>query len=83
MTEAEDKALRLQAALDGTNEIGLAVLATTLSIVAVFLPVGLMGGIPGQFFRQFAVTISAAADEESMNHRPGPLGASALSILWA
>src|SRR5262245_38942211 len=48
------------AALDGTQEIGLAVLATTLSIVAVFLPVGFMGGIIGRFFHQFGVTVVAA-----------------------
>lgn len=48
------------AALEGTNEIGLAVLATTLSIVAVFLPVAFMGGIIGRFFLQFGITVSAA-----------------------
>ncbi|MCX7173622.1 MAG: efflux RND transporter permease subunit [Proteobacteria bacterium] len=48
------------AALEGTREIGLAVLATTLSIVAVFLPVGFMGGIIGRFFHQFGVTVAAA-----------------------
>ena len=49
-----------QAALDGTQEIGLAVLATTLSIVAVFLPIGFMGGIIGKFFHEFGLTIVAA-----------------------
>ncbi|TJZ72871.1 efflux RND transporter permease subunit [Chitiniphilus eburneus] len=49
-----------QAALDGTAEIGLAVLATTSTIVAVFLPVGFMGGIIGQFFHQFGLTVCAA-----------------------
>ena len=49
-----------RAALDGTAEIGLAVLATTLSIVAVFLPIGFMGGIIGRFFHQFGITIVAA-----------------------
>ena len=49
-----------QAALDGTKEIGLAVLATTLSIVAVFLPIGFMGGIVGKFFHEFGITIVAA-----------------------
>lgn len=49
-----------QAALDGTNEIGFAVLATTLSIVAVFLPVAFMDGILGRFFLQFGVTVSVA-----------------------
>lgn len=48
------------AALVGTEEIGLAVLATTLSIVAVFLPVGFMGGIIGKFFHQFGVTVAFA-----------------------
>lgn len=50
----------VQAALDGTNEIGLAVLATTLCIVAVFLPVAFMGGLIGRFFLQFGVTVAAA-----------------------
>ncbi len=49
-----------QAALDGTKEIGLAVLATTFTIVAVFLPVAFMGGIIGRFFFQFGMTVSAA-----------------------
>ncbi|MFO1220924.1 MAG: efflux RND transporter permease subunit [Burkholderiaceae bacterium] len=48
------------AALQGTDEIGLAVLATTLSIVAVFLPIGFMGGIIGKFFHEFGITIVAA-----------------------
>src|SRR4029079_9976446 len=49
-----------QAALAGTNEIGLAVLATTLSIVAVFLPIGFMGGHTGQCSHEFGITIVAA-----------------------
>ena len=49
-----------QASLDGTQEIGLAVLATTLSIVAVFLPIGFMSGIVGKFFHEFGITIVAA-----------------------
>jgi hydrophobic/amphiphilic exporter-1 (mainly G- bacteria), HAE1 family len=49
-----------QASLEGTQEIGLAVLATTLSIVAVFLPIGFMGGIIGKFFHEFGITIVAA-----------------------
>jgi hydrophobic/amphiphilic exporter-1 (mainly G- bacteria), HAE1 family len=49
-----------QASLDGTREIGLAVLATTFSIVAVFLPIGFMGGIIGKFFHEFGITIVAA-----------------------
>ena len=49
-----------QAALEGTEEIGLAVLATTFSIVAVFLPIGFMGGIIGKFFHEFGLTIVVA-----------------------
>ena len=49
-----------QASMDGTREIGLAVFATTLSIVAVFLPIGFMGGIIGKFFHEFGLTIVAA-----------------------
>ena len=49
-----------QASLEGTQEIGLAVLATTMSIVAVFLPIGFMGGIIGKFFHEFGITIVAA-----------------------
>ncbi len=49
-----------RAALDGTEEISLAVMATTLTIVAVFLPVAFMEGIIGRFFYQFGVTVSAA-----------------------
>ncbi|QQS12941.1 MAG: efflux RND transporter permease subunit [Rhodospirillales bacterium] len=48
------------AAIDGTEEIGLAVLATTFTIVAVFLPVAFMGGIIGRFFFQFGIVVSAA-----------------------
>ena len=46
-----------QASIDAADEIGLAVVATTFSIVAVFLPVGLMPGIPGQFFFNFGWTV--------------------------
>jgi hydrophobic/amphiphilic exporter-1 (mainly G- bacteria), HAE1 family len=49
-----------EASLDGTQEIGLAVLATTFSIVAVFMPIGFMGGIIGKFFHEFGITIVAA-----------------------
>ncbi len=45
---------------DGTDEIGLAVTATTFSIVAVFIPVGIMAGIAGQIFKPFAITIASA-----------------------
>ncbi|MDC3960779.1 efflux RND transporter permease subunit [Polyangium jinanense] len=50
----------MEAALNGTKEIALSVLATTLTIVAVFVPVAFMGGIVGQFFRQFGLTVSGA-----------------------
>ncbi len=46
-----------QASLDAADEIGLAVVATTMAIVAVFLPVALMPGISGQFFKQFGLTV--------------------------
>ena len=49
-----------QAATEAADEIGLAVIATTLTLVAVFLPTAFMGGIPGKFFRQFGVTASVA-----------------------
>jgi multidrug efflux pump subunit AcrB len=49
-----------QASIDAADEIGLAVVATTFSIVAVFLPVGLMPGIAGQYFKNFGFTIVVA-----------------------
>jgi multidrug efflux pump subunit AcrB len=49
-----------QASIDAADEIGLAVLATTMSIIAVFLPVALMPGISGQFFRNFGYTVVLA-----------------------
>ena len=49
-----------QASFDAADEIGLAVLATTMSIVAVFLPVALMPGISGQFFKNFGYTVVVA-----------------------
>jgi len=49
-----------QAAIEGTREIGLAVMATTLSLLAVFLPVGFMGGIVGRFMSSFGLTSAAA-----------------------
>ncbi|RYY00778.1 efflux RND transporter permease subunit [bacterium] len=57
MEEGEDP---YTAAVNATNEIGLAVVATTLSIVAVFVPVGFMSGIIGQFFKQFGLTVAVA-----------------------
>ena len=50
----------IRAALDGTNEIGPAVLATTFTVVAVFLPVGFMQGVIGKFFFQFGITVTVA-----------------------
>ncbi|MGE0583478.1 MAG: efflux RND transporter permease subunit [Steroidobacteraceae bacterium] len=49
-----------QAALDAADEIGLAVVATSATIIAVFLPVSFMGGITGQFFKQFGLTVAVA-----------------------
>ena len=49
-----------KAALDSTSEVGLAVITTTATIVAVFIPVAFMGGIPGQFFKPFGVTVAVA-----------------------
>lgn len=49
-----------RAAIDAADEIGLAVIATTMTIVAVFVPVSFMPGIPGQYFRQFGLTVAIA-----------------------
>jgi multidrug efflux pump subunit AcrB len=49
-----------QASVEAADEIGLAVVATTFSIVAVFLPVGFMPGVPGQYFKNFGFTVVAA-----------------------
>ena len=50
----------IDAALEATNEIGLAVIATTFTLVAVFLPTAFMSGIPGLIFRQFGITAAVA-----------------------
>ena len=50
----------LQAALQGVREVGFTVLSMSLSLVAVFMPLLLMGGLPGRLFREFAVTLSVA-----------------------
>ena len=50
----------LPAALKGAREVGFTVLSMSLSLVAVFIPLLLLGGIPGRLFREFAVTLSAA-----------------------
>jgi len=49
-----------EAAIEGTREIGLAVMATSLSLIAVFLPVAFMSGIVGQFMHSFGITMAAA-----------------------
>ncbi|WP_158046148.1 efflux RND transporter permease subunit [Skermanella pratensis] len=49
-----------RAAMEAADEIGLAVIAITLTIVAVFAPVSFMGGIPGQYFKQFGLTVAVA-----------------------
>jgi HAE1 family hydrophobic/amphiphilic exporter-1 len=56
----EKKMAPFEAAIQGTKEIGLAVMATTLSLLAVFLPVGFMGGIVGRFMSSFGFTSSFA-----------------------
>jgi hydrophobe/amphiphile efflux-1 (HAE1) family protein len=56
----ENGASPMQAALNGSNEIGFTVLSISLSLVAVFIPLLLMGGIVGRLFREFSVTVAAA-----------------------
>ncbi len=56
---AEGKSAR-EAAFTGTKEIGLAVMATTLAIIAVFIPIAFMEGIVGRFFTQFGITVAVA-----------------------
>ena len=53
-----------QAAIEGTREIGLAVMATTLSLLAVFIPVGFIGGIVGRFMSSFGLTSAAAIADQ-------------------
>jgi HAE1 family hydrophobic/amphiphilic exporter-1 len=50
----------MQAAIEGTREVGLAVLATTLSLIAVFLPVAFMGGVVGRFMYSFGISMAVA-----------------------
>lgn len=57
MEKGEDP---ITAAQRGTSEIGLAVMATTFTVVAVFVPVAFMGGVVGRMFRQFGLTVAAA-----------------------
>ncbi len=56
----EDGMPRVQAALRGAGEVGFTVVSITLSLIAVFLPILLMGGIVGRLFREFAMTLSLA-----------------------
>ena len=57
--QIEEKGMDPQeAAIAGTREIGLAVLATTLSLIAVFLPIAFVAGIPGRFLASFGITMS-------------------------
>ena len=49
-----------QAAMEAADEIGLAVIATTFTLIAVFLPTAFMGGVPGKFFVQFGWTAAIA-----------------------
>ena len=60
MRHVEDGVAPMQAALHGAREVGFTVLSMSLSLVAVFLPVLLMGGIIGRLFREFAATLSIA-----------------------
>ncbi|MBW4451181.1 MAG: efflux RND transporter permease subunit [Nostoc indistinguendum CM1-VF10] len=60
MRHIEEGETPRQAAFSATDEIGLTVIATTATAVAVFLPIGLMGGVIGQFFKPFGITVSAA-----------------------
>ena len=50
----------LRAAFRGTREVGFTVLSMSLSLIAVFIPILLMGGLPGRLFREFAITLSAS-----------------------
>jgi multidrug efflux pump subunit AcrB len=56
----EKKRTPMQAAVEGTKEVGMAVLATSLSLIAVFLPVAFMGGIVGRFMNSFGITMAIA-----------------------
>ena len=60
MRHIEEGKTPREAALIATNEIGLTVTAATFTAVAVFLPIGLMGGVIGQFFKPFGITVSVA-----------------------
>lgn len=75
----EDGESPRQAAYAATDEIGLTVVASTATAVAVFLPIGLMGGVVGQFFKPFGITVSAAYIASTLVARTlSPV----LSIYW-
>lgn len=87
---------KFKAASEGTAEIGLAVTATTLTLVAVFLPVGMMTGIVGQFFKQFGITVAVSVlvslfvaftltpmlSAKYLNNSHGKAATSRLGRLW-
>jgi multidrug efflux pump len=50
----------VQAAIEGSREVGFTIISMTVSLIAVFIPILLMGGIVGRLFREFAVTVSVA-----------------------
>ena len=56
----EDGATPMQAALDGAGEIGFTILSISISLIAVFIPLFLMGGVVGLLFREFAVTVAVS-----------------------
>jgi hydrophobe/amphiphile efflux-1 (HAE1) family protein len=60
MRHMEDGRPRLEAALDGAREVGFTIVSMTVSLIAVFIPILLMGGLVGRLFREFAITISVA-----------------------
>src|SRR5437870_12311113 len=60
---------QMHAAIEATQEIGLAVLATTLSLVAIFVPVGFMGGIVGRFMKSFGLTMAFEIGRASCRER--------------
>jgi hydrophobe/amphiphile efflux-1 (HAE1) family protein len=60
MRHMEDGRPRLESALEGAREVGFTIVSMTVSLIAVFIPILLMGGLVGRLFREFAVTISVA-----------------------
>ena len=60
MRHMEDGRPRLEAALEGAREVGFTIVSMTVSLIAVFIPILLMGGLVGRLFREFAITISVA-----------------------